>query len=123
MQSVGSSRATLKRYALGLPDAWEDHPWGEDVAKVRKKVFVFLSADDPDRLRMTVKLPESGEEALSMPFVKPAGYGLDRGGWVDLDCNAADLPPVDVLLGWVEESYRAVAPRKLVAELESRTSR
>jgi hypothetical protein len=29
-------------------------------------------------------------------------------------------PPLDVLKDWVEESYRLVAPKKLVAELDRR---
>ncbi|HCO04282.1 MAG TPA: dGTPase, partial [Actinobacteria bacterium] len=32
----------VRTFALGLPEAYEDHPWGESVAKVNKKVFVFL---------------------------------------------------------------------------------
>jgi predicted DNA-binding protein (MmcQ/YjbR family) len=120
MGPVRTTRDAVKEFALGLPGAWEDHPWGEDVAKVGKKVFVFLSSAEPDRLRMTVKLPVSGDEALSMPFATPAGYGLARGGWVDLDCNAEDLPPAELFIAWVEESYRAVAPKKLIAELASR---
>ena len=31
-------------FALGLPEAWEDHPWGETVVKVAKKVFVFFGS-------------------------------------------------------------------------------
>jgi hypothetical protein len=27
--------------------------------------------------------------------------------------------PLDLLLGWIEESYRAVAPRQLVARLDA----
>ena len=38
--------AQLKAFALDLPGAWEDHPWGDTVVKVGKKVFVFLGADD-----------------------------------------------------------------------------
>ena len=33
----------LKKYAAAKPGAWEDHPWGETVYKVAKKVFVFLA--------------------------------------------------------------------------------
>jgi hypothetical protein len=32
----------LLGYALSLPETWLDHPWGEDLAKVRGKVFVFF---------------------------------------------------------------------------------
>ena len=38
-----TARAALRRYALGLPGAHEDFPWGESVVKVSKKVFVSLS--------------------------------------------------------------------------------
>ena len=53
--------AQLKAFALDLPDAWEDHPWGDTVVKVGKKVFVFLGADD--RVSMSTKLPESRDAA------------------------------------------------------------
>ena len=35
-------RRQLLDYALGLPETYLDHPWGEDVVKVRKKVFAFF---------------------------------------------------------------------------------
>lgn len=118
MQRV-TPAAELRAHALGLPEAWEDHPWGESVAKVGKKVFVFFGMVDASaELRFTVKLRDSLDEALLMPWVTPAGYGLDRGGWVTAD--VPDDAPLEMLLGWIEESYRAVAPRRLVAELDAR---
>jgi predicted DNA-binding protein (MmcQ/YjbR family) len=113
--------AELRHAAFALPEAWEDHPWGESVAKVGKKVFVFFgmtastsAPDDP--VRFTVKLSKSRDEALSLPFTVPAGYGLDRGGWVTV--TAPPDAPLEMLVAWIEESYRAVAPRRLVASLE-----
>lgn len=105
--------------AAGLPDAWEDHPWGESVFKVGKKVFVFFGMLEPgDPLRFTVKLPTSGSQALAMPGVVPAGYGLDRGGWVT--ATPPEDVPFDLIAEWIEESYRAVAPKTRVAELDAR---
>jgi predicted DNA-binding protein (MmcQ/YjbR family) len=107
----------LRAHALALPEAWEDHPWGESVAKVGKKVFAFFGMpDDAVTPHFTVKLRDSLEEALMMPWVAPAGYNLDRGGWVTVD--APEDAPMEMLIAWVEESYRAVAPRRLVTELE-----
>lgn len=108
----------LKSYALSLPGAWEDHPWGETVVKVNKKVFVFLGGEE--RLSLSTKLPESRDAAMTMAFTNPTGYGLGRGGWVTSSFDAKDSPPVDILCDWIEESYRAVAPKKLVAELDER---
>ena len=114
------SRA-LRDYALSFPGATEDFPWGERVAKVKGKVFVFLGADPVPGgpIGLSVKLPESGRDALDLPFAKPTGYGLGKAGWVSARFEATDDAPLEILKGWIEESYRAVAPKKLVAELES----
>src|SRR5262245_44959197 len=109
-----TAQAALLRFALGFPEAYEDHPWGEVVAKVKKKVFVFLGIADGS-LGLSVKLPESASIALSLPFVTPTGYGLGKSGWVTARFGPKDRPPMDVLKRWIEESYRAVAPSKLAA--------
>lgn len=110
----------LRAFAFALPEAWEDHPWGESVAKVGKKVFVFFGSTDTDEpFGFSVKLPISNDEALSMPFTVPTGYGLDRGSWVTV--RPPEDVPLDLLLGWIEESYRTVAPRALVAQLDAKS--
>ena len=49
----------VREFALGMPGAVEEFPWGESVAKVNKKVFVFLGvADGSYPLGVTVKLKE-----------------------------------------------------------------
>lgn len=107
-------------FALGLPGAWEDHPWDEVVAKVGTKVFVFFGQpDNPGGPHMTVKLRESHAEAIGAPGASETGYGLGKAGWVTLRLGAG-CPPLGVLTDWIEESYRIVATKKLVAELEAR---
>jgi predicted DNA-binding protein (MmcQ/YjbR family) len=110
----------LRQYALSFPEATEDFPWGERVAKVKGKVFVFLGSDPVPGgpMGLSVKLPESGQDALDLPFAKPTGYGLGKSGWVSATFEATDEPPLEILKGWIRESYRAVAPQKLLAELE-----
>jgi hypothetical protein len=55
------------------------------------------------------------------PGAEPSGYGLGRAGWVLIPFRDT-TPPIGVLTDWVEESYRIVAPKRLVAELDARTA-
>jgi predicted DNA-binding protein (MmcQ/YjbR family) len=111
------THTSLVAYALGLPEAFEDHPWGETVAKVNGKVFVFFGGGQGPDYGMSVKLDESLEQALAVPGAVPTGYGLGKAGWVSVPFGPG-TPPLDVLKDWVEESYRRVAPKRLVSELD-----
>lgn len=116
---LDAARKALLDHALSLPGAWEDHPWGETVVKVKKKVFVFVGETKDGGLGVSVKLPQSSDAALSLPFTEPTGYGLGASGWVSARFGERDRPPVDVLLAWVDESYRAIAPKTLVKRLDA----
>ena len=114
----GTHRKVMQ-FAFGLPGAWEDHPWEETVAKVGKKVFVFGgSAESPMHPAIHVKLRDSHEQALALPGAEPTGYGLGKAGWVSIPIRAKG-PPIGVLTDLVEESYRLIAPKKLIAELDA----
>jgi hypothetical protein len=114
---AGRKWEKARSYALGLPQLWEDHPWGEVVAKVGKKVFVFLGTPDSDPVRVCVKLTDSHHHAMSVQGAEPARYGLGKSGWVLVPVGQV---PVDLLEERVEESYRNVVPKRLVAQLPSR---
>jgi predicted DNA-binding protein (MmcQ/YjbR family) len=107
----------LRSFALARPEAWEDHPWGELVVKVGKKIFVFLGAADPIE-RITVKLTESHPAAMAVRGAEPAGYGLGKAGWVLVPVAGPGAPEVDEIEEWIDESYRAVAPKRLVRHLD-----
>lgn len=114
-------RARVRRFALGLPGAAEEFPWGESVIKVNKKIFVFLGVDGGGNAPgLTVKLtdPEAHGHALASPGARPAGYGLGRSGWVRVPLAEEGAPPAELLCDWTEESYRVIAPKKLIAELD-----
>jgi predicted DNA-binding protein (MmcQ/YjbR family) len=116
--SPARAHADLLKFALAYPGAWEDHPWGETVAKVKTKVFVFFGKPEGGGLGLSVKLPQSGTFALGLAWVTPTGYGLGKAGWVTATFAPGKKPPLDVLKKWIDESYRAVAPTKLVRELD-----
>ncbi len=121
MGDLFSASAVIREYSLGLPGTTEAFPWGERVLKVDGKVFVFMgmAADTTARLSLSLKLPQSGPAALESGFGKPTGYGLGKSGWVSLAYEPGDRPEVATLLRWVEESYRAVAKKKRLAELDA----
>lgn len=113
--TLASIEARLRGVALGYPESHEDVPWGERVVKVRGKIFLFLSRN-PETLGFTVKLPASNEFARMMG-AEPTGYGLGRAGWVTLHLREGNTPDLEMLEGFIDESYRAVAPKRLVAGL------
>lgn len=112
----------LEAFARSLPEAWPDSPWGDRVVKVGKKIFVFLSRPDAEQPSITTKLPESADHALSFPGAAPTGYGLGKHGWVTILVDSVPAADRDVLVDFVEESYRAVATKKLVARLDAERS-
>ncbi len=116
MAALAGARDKVRSFALSLPDAVEEHPWGEDVVKVRGKIFVFLGSSTTSR-KISVKLDESHAHALSIAGAAPTGYGLGKAGWVTVPLRASGVS-VQVLRDWVEESYRIVAPKRLVAQLD-----
>ena len=105
--------ANLRSYALAFPEAYEEFPWGHRAIKVRGKVFLFM-ARDADGLSLSTKLPSSGLVALDLPFASPTEYGLGKSGWVTARFAPRDRIPVRILRDWIEESYSAVAPKKLL---------
>ena len=112
---VRQIRAKLRELALALPETHEDLPWGERVVKVKKKVFVFLGRDMDAHFGLGVKLRASHQRALALPFTEPTGYGLGKSGWVT--AHLKDQKSLALIKAWIEESYRAIAPKKLVKGL------
>ncbi|MDI3385400.1 MmcQ/YjbR family DNA-binding protein [Streptomyces sp. B-S-A8] len=113
----------VRSFALELPGAVEEFPWGESVAKVNRKVFVFLGVEDGSwPLGVTVKLKdeEAHAHAMTCPGAEPAGYGLGKAGWVRVPLEEQGAPDAELLCDWVEESYRAIATKKWVGELDAR---
>ncbi|MGA0599069.1 MmcQ/YjbR family DNA-binding protein [Caulobacter sp. KR2-114] len=115
-----AAEQALIAYALGFPGGWEDHPWDHTVVKVGKKVFVFFggAASPPGVLSLTVKLPISAEMALTLPYVSKAGHGLGKSGWVHAVFQPGDAIDHQTLRGWIAQSYRAVAPKRLTKQLD-----
>ncbi len=106
----------LLSYALAFPGAHEDHPWGETVAKVDGKVFVFFGHPDSAKgdLTFSLKLPKTGGHALQGKHATPTGYGLGKSGWVSFRYPPDEVPVVEELRAMVDESWYAVAKKRRI---------
>ncbi|MHB0972047.1 MAG: MmcQ/YjbR family DNA-binding protein [Thermoanaerobaculia bacterium] len=108
----------LRDYALTFPEVHEDHPWGHRAMKVKGKVFVFLGGDaNPKELSVSVKLPQSRDMAADLPFAEPTGYGMGKHGWVTARFTKVSDVPMDLLKAWIDESFRAIAPKRMVKSM------
>jgi predicted DNA-binding protein (MmcQ/YjbR family) len=106
----------LRTFGLAYPGAHLKSPWpGHLDLAVKDKTFAYLSVEG-EPLAISCKLPRSSGVALMLPFCKPTAYGLGKSGWVSASFDGADVD-VEMLKAWIDESYRAQAPKKLVASL------
>ena len=107
----------LRALCLRLPEATEKSFGGHTAPsfRVRDKIFLMTSED---RGHLTCKVPPGVQQVLvgSNPgrFFVPAYVGSK--GWVGIRLDAdVDWEEIAEL---AEESYRAIAPKRLVARLD-----
>jgi hypothetical protein len=103
--------ATYPGTALKSP--WPGHL---DLA-VNDKTYAYLSVEG-EPFSISCKLPQSSSVALMLPFCKPTAYGLGKSGWVSAQFPEGRPLPIDMLKEWIDESYRAQAPKSLVKQLD-----
>lgn len=80
--------------------------------KAKDKAFLFLGTKDA-----MLKLGESLSEADALSAGDPQACKVGAHGWVTITLACAQQLSKEQLLRWLEESYRLVAPKKLVAQL------
>ncbi|HYD86989.1 MAG TPA: MmcQ/YjbR family DNA-binding protein [Vitreimonas sp.] len=109
----------LRKAALRYPETVEDFPWGHSAFKVAgKKAFLFMGGDEAGGFSCSMKLPFRNAEALKLKGAEPTGYGMAKSGWVTFNFGAKSKPPMTKLIDYLDESWRAVAPKKLSASFE-----
>ncbi|MBK8099880.1 MAG: MmcQ/YjbR family DNA-binding protein [Planctomycetes bacterium] len=111
-----STCRTLREAALRFPLATQHEPWDHYAIKVKNKTFVFL-ADGEEGFSISCKLADSLADAKTLPFAAPTGYGLGKSGWMTASFGEAGDAPIALLLRWIDESYRLIAPKKVVATM------
>ena len=116
-RSTDAVLKALRAFGLSYPGVETKSPWpGHDDLAVNGKTFAYLSTTG-EPFSISLKLPFTGGEALQLQFAKPTGYGLGKSGWVTFEPAPAEMPSLDSLKSWIDESYRAQAPKRLAAQI------
>jgi len=122
-----SGLAELRRIALSFPGAFEKISWGRPVF-CAPKMFVMYGANSktvnpgemtPFPYSMLVKVDETDRRALQQDsrFFYPAYMGPY--GWLGLDFTVGTVD-WDEVTELVDASFRMIAARKLVRQLDER---
>jgi hypothetical protein len=117
----------LRRIALAFPGAFEKISWGRPVF-CAPKIFAMYGgsakADTPGEFipfphSVLVRVDDSDRRALEQDtrFYYPAYMGPS--GWLALDLTAAKVD-WDEVRELVDASFRMVAPKKLIKQLDER---
>ena len=109
---------SLRKFALSLPEAWEDFPFGRSVIKVGKRPFMYLGVNRQGVATIAVK-PRLTKQALKLKSCTPTGYGLGLGGWVTVAMRQTDTPNDGVLRKWIKESYQEMLKPNPVTERQT----
>lgn len=109
-------RKELRAFGLTYPGVEIKSPWpGHDDLAVNGKTFAYMSLEG-EPFSIGLKLPFTGEEARKkLRFATPTGYGLGKSGWVTFAPKPSEMPSMRQLKSWLDESYRAQAPKRLAA--------
>ena len=119
MTSLKDERQRLRRLCLGFPEAVEVEAWGDPTYRVRNKIFAMEKGRGTE---VWCKAAPGAQEALtgSDPdrFFVPPYVGSK--GWIGVRLGAVGNPPAWEELGeLIEDSYRLIAPKRLLAALDA----
>ena len=103
--------ATVRSFAMSLPEAEERETWGNATFRVRSKIFTMF--DERER-RLWVKSVFDEQQALIAmnpeAFFVPSYVGSK--GWVGVVVAKAERGEVEEL---ITEAWRMTAPKRMVA--------
>jgi hypothetical protein len=115
-QTESKPMQALRRIAMRLPEAQEGMVCQKAAFKAGNKAFFFMGMDDTSYNTM-LKLRDSLPEATKLAAKQSDRYGVGAHGWVSATFDHGQSPPPDLFERWIDESYRLLVPKKLVALL------
>jgi hypothetical protein len=108
----------LLAIVLKLPGAYEDRPWGSVHCKVDGKIFVGWGRLDDGDMSIGIRVDKALQPMLVAddPRFSIAKYVGKYGG---VDMRLGKKPDWREVENFIVESYRIIAPKKRVKELDA----
>ena len=111
----------LRMVALGYPQtelgvACQGTALESSTVKARDKAFLFMSGVGPS-YTVRLKLCQSQGEAMQLAANEPGRYKVGAHGWTTISFSDSEPPPIELLKRWIDESYRVIADKKVLAML------
>ena len=106
----------LRDHAMTYPETSEGASCVNRAFKVRKKNFLFVGEKSDGSCKVMMKLGPSLDEATSLAQDDPR-FEVGGVGWATIRFDASNNPDAALLKRWIDESYRLLAPKTLVASL------
>ncbi len=106
----------IRAIAMKLPGTEEGVSCGKCAFKTGGKAFLFMGMDDHS-WNLLLKLSDSLPEASALAAKEPHRYGVGRTHWVSVHLPHTVSLPAGLAEGWTRESFRLLAPKKMVALL------
>ena len=112
-----TTEAAIRRYALALPEAYEDTHRSHPAFRVRKRIFAMLrpeTADAPPHLIVKLTSDDQHNMLAAYPDVVIPWIHYHNHGWTQVWSEAADdgLATLILRLAWLH-----VAPKRLLKTL------
>lgn len=108
--------AALRDFAMSFPEAEAGTSCVKRAFRVRKKAYVYIGMKK-EGYNVMVKLRDSLAAASALQAEQPDRFQVGAHGWTTVRLPHDDLGPPGLLEGWIDESYRLLAHRSLVAML------
>ncbi len=107
----------IRTHAMSLPETVEGSSCVNRAFTAGGKNFAFLGEKD-DECKLRIKLAASLPEIEARASNDADRWQVGSGGWVLLVFPPGDAPKITDLRRWLTESFRLLAPKKVVARLD-----
>lgn len=111
-----NSIKALREFAMRYPEADEGTSCNKAAFRARKKAYLYIGSK-ADAWNVMLKVKDSKADVEQLAGEKPDQYSVNAAGWVTARFGKNEAAPKRRFTKWIDESYRLIVPRKLVATL------